>query len=244
MSRPQRIAGFGRGPAPTPPSDIAPEILRLAERLASPDAAGGRAVQFVSAREGEGASGVSRDFARAAAALGHGDVWLVELDVAAGAQFGAFRDGRHGALGAATRGSPDGSSFLQVTPSTTGREGGELLQAHPVAGTGLWVTRFRTDALRPGQKVRITGAADYWEALKAHADLVVVDAPAAESSRAAAAVAPHMDATVIVVAADNDDPAGPALLRDGLAAVGARCAGAVLTRAPRPAPRFLRALTP
>lgn len=244
MSRPRRIPGFGRGPAPEPPSDVAPEIVKLAERLAAPEGGRGRAIQFVSAREGEGTGGVARDLARSAAALGSGRVWLVELDVAAGAQFAAFREGRHGPLGAATRASPDGSSFLEVTPSTTGREAAELLQAHPVGGAGLWVTRFRTDALKPGQRVRITGSAAYWNALRDHADLVVVDAPAAETSRAAAAVAPHMDATVIVISADNDDPGGPAVLRDGLVAVGGRCAGAVLTRAPRPAPRFLRALAP
>lgn len=218
--------------------DLSDTLQVLVERL-DPPGGPARAVQFVSARTGEGASSVARAFALAAAADGR-RTWLVELDVMSGAQAAAFADGRYGPLGPAVEASPDGSAFLQVGPGpSTAR-----LAVHAVGDTGLWVTRFRGEALAPGQKVRITGDGGYWRALRAHADLVVVDAPAAERSRAAAAVAPHMDATLIVVSADNDDPSGPALLRAGLEAVGGRCAGAVLNRAPPPPPRMLRKLTP
>lgn len=234
---------------PRAPVDLSAELHDLVERLGEPAPEGARLIQFVAARSGEGTSTVARAFARAAAGRGERGVWLVELDVMAGAQFAAFSDGAYGTLGEAGRASPDDSAFFQVVPPVS--EAGApppsaaaYLEAWPLAQEKLWITRFKGERLRPGQSVRLTGAADYWRVLKPFADLVVVDAPAAERSRAAAAVAPHMDATVLVVAADNDDPSGPALLRDGLKAVGARCAGVILNRAPRRAPRFLRALAP
>ena len=234
---------------PRTPVDLSDELRDLVERLGDPAPEGGRAIQFVSARSGEGASTVARAFARAAAGRGDRGVWLVELDVMAGAQFEAFADGAYGALGEPGRASPDDSAFFQVVPpvheaGAPTPEAASYLEAWPLAADKFWVTRFKRERLRPGQSVRLTGAGDYWRALRPFADLIVVDAPAAERSRAAAAVAPHMDSTVLVVAADNDDPSGPALLRDGLKAVGGRCAGMILNRAPRRAPRFLRALAP
>ncbi len=217
--------------------DLSAEMRCLVERLGAPGPDGGRAVQFVSARSGEGASTVARAFAEAAAADGL-RTWLVELDVLAGVQAQALAASPHGPLGPSVRASPDGSLFFDVTPASSL----ELLEAHRLREAPLWVTRFRREALPAGAKVRITGSGAYWAALRANADLVVVDAPAAERSRAAAAVAPHMDATVIVVAADGDDRTGPSLLRDGIVAVGGRCAGAVLNRAPRTPPAFLRRL--
>lgn len=231
------------------PVDMSHALAGLVERLGEPAPEGGRAIQFVSARSGEGTSTVARAFARAAAGRGGRGVWLVELDVMAGAQFDAFADGAYGALGEPGRASPDDSAFFQVAPPV--HEAGapvptaaSYLEAWPVTGEKFWVTRFKAERLRPGQSVRLTGGGDYWRALKPYADLIVVDAPSAERSRAAAAVAPHMDSTVVVVSADNDDPSGPALLRDGVTAVGGRCAGVILNRVPSRPPRFLRALTP
>lgn len=234
---------------PRTPVDLSDALAGLVERLGDPATDGARAIQFVAARSGEGTSTVARAFARAAAGRGERGVWLVELDVMAGAQFEAFADGAYGPLGEPGRASPDDSAFFQVVPTiieggAPAAEAASYMEAWPLAREKFWVTRFKAERLRPGQSVRLTGVGDYWRALRPFADLIVVDAPAAERSRAAAAVAPHMDATVLVVAADNDDPSGPALLRDGLKAVGGRCAGAILNRAPRPAPRFLRALAP
>ncbi len=230
------------------PVDLSAELAGLVDRLAEPGPDGGRAIQFVSARSGEGTSTVARAFARAAAGRGDRGVWLVELDVMAGTKFQAFSEGAYGPLGEPGRARPDDSAFFQVVPPVHDGaptvEAASWLEAWPLAREKFWVTRFKAERLRPGQSVRLTGSGDYWRALRPYADLIVVDAPAAERSRAAAAVAPHMDSTVLVVAADNYDPSGPALLRDGLKAVGGRCAGAILNRAPRPAPRFLRALAP
>ena len=240
---------IGLARRPRAPVDLSAELQALVDRLGEPAPEGGRAIQFVSATRGEGTSTVARAFARAAAGRGARGVWLVELDVMAGAQFAAFADGAYGPLGEPGRAGPDDSAFFQVVPPPDEAEApppaaASYLEAWPLAGEAFWVTRFKAERLRPGQSVRLTGSGDYWRALKPFADLIVVDAPAAERSRAAAAVAPHMDATVVVVSADNDDPSGPTLLRDGVRAAGGRCAGMILNRAPRRAPRFLRALAP
>lgn len=232
---------------PPAPVDLSEDLQGLVDRLGEPGPEGGRAIQFVSARRGEGTSTVARAFARAAVGLGERGVWLVELDVLGADQFEAFADGAYGELGSPVRGSPDDSCFFTLTPPVdwTVAEGSSTatyLEAWPVQGERFWITRFAGERLPPGWRVRLTGGGDYWRALRPYADLIVVDAPAAERSRAAAATAPHMDATVIVVAADNDDPAGPALLRDGIQAVGGRCAGMILNRAPPRPPGFLRKL--
>lgn len=217
-----------------PAVDLSEEMGALAERLAPPRKGAGRAVQFVAAGRGEGASTVAREFARAAAARGEGSVWLVELDVMSGAQFDALacEPLAYGELGEAARASPDGSAFVTVDPPHLGVDGrpwpdGAWLAAYPVGEGDLWVVRLRREALVDGQEVRLTGAPDYWRALRRHAAWVVVDAPAGERSRAAALVAPHMDATLLVVAADAADAGETARLRDGIEGAGGRCAGVV-----------------
>jgi hypothetical protein len=176
-------------------------------------------------------------------------VWLIELDLMRGDQHAAIEaDPRlYGPLGPATRASADGSMFFDVSPRIKGPDGrpwpdAGYLDAFPVRGAKWWVTRFRREALRPGQTVRILNTPAYWAMMRRHADLIVVDAPAARRSRVALATAALVDANVLVVAADRRDISGPQALRDGLIQAGGRCAGLVFNRAAPDPPRFLRAL--
>jgi Mrp family chromosome partitioning ATPase len=79
--------------------------------------------------------------------------------------------------------------------------------------------------------VRIRPTPDYWTALRRHAELVVVDAPAAERSNAGLVIAPYMDFTVLVVAADGADASAAAALKDAILEAGGHCAGLVFNRA-------------
>lgn len=232
--------------------DLSEEMAELAERLGPPPAGSARAIQFLAAHSGEGTSTVARAFAdlvsRRSGARG---VWLVELDLLSGAQGEAVATEPeiYGALGAPVRASPDQTAFYDVQPATRAADGrpwppASYLSAYPVGGRRFWVTRFRKDALRGGQQVRVTDSPDYWTGLRAHAEWIVVDAPAAERSRAALSVAPHMDGTVLVVDAGGDDPAAVAMVRDQVTAVGGRCVGVVLNRATREAPAFIRRFAP
>jgi len=209
----------------------------------------GRVIQFVGAQPGEGVSTVAREFARVAARGVHRGVWLIELDLMSGGQYAAIEAEPHlyGALGPATRASADGSTFFDVSPRLRGPDGrpwpdAGYLDAFPVGRARWWVTRFRREALRPGQTARILNTPAYWNMMRRHADLVVVDAPAAQRSRVALATAALVDANVLVVAADRRDTEAPVALRDGLIQAGGRCAGLVFNRAAPEPPGFLRAL--
>lgn len=209
----------------------------------------GRAVQFVAAADGEGTSTVAREFARLAASRSARPVWLVDLDLLGDAQFQAVSldPARFGDVGGPLSASPDGSAFFAVQPPSRQPDGrawpdARYLSAHAAMDRRLWVTRFRTEALRSGQSVRILRASGWWEAVRRHADWVVIDSPSTQRSSAALALAPMMDATVLVVAAERSDAAVHAGLRDAIEASGGHCAGVVLNRVKVKAPGFLRAL--
>lgn len=229
--------------------DLTAEMTELWSRLGPGMPGRGRVIQFVSATGGEGASTVSREFARVVAGRSQRPVWLVDLDLWGGGQVEAIaRDPqRYGKLGPETAGAPGGAAFFAVTPTSRGPDGrpwpaGRYLSAHGIGGRKFWVTRFRADTVRQNQTVEIVRDEAYWTALRRHADWVIVDAPAADRSQAALVVAPLVDLSVLVVAADSGDARGPSALRDALSAAGGRCAGLVFNRAQVEPPRFLKAM--
>ncbi len=237
--------------------DLSEDMRALLERLGAPPADRGRCVQFLAARPGEGTSAVARAFAFAAAERARRGVWLVELDPLAGVQFAAIaaEPVRYGDLGEprpTAPPTPDGApvpSLFHVEPPTVGADGrtwpdAAYLDAYPVGERRLWLARFRREALRPGQRVELSPGDGWWRALAAHADWVVVDAPAFARSRAGIDAARAMDATFLVVSAEAGDPRGPTHVRDALAAAGGHCPGVVLNRAPPPLPRALQRFAP
>lgn len=231
--------------------DLTAEMAELWTSLGAPPRGRAMTIEFIAARDGEGVSTVAREFAFHAARRVGRRVWLVDLDLMGQTQAtGIDRDRvRYGELGAAASATPDGSMFFTVQPALKRPDGrawpdARYISAHAVAGTSLWVTRFRREALRERQGVHVTPAGDYWRALRRHADIVVVDAPAAGRSQAGLTVAPNMDAVVMVVAADEGDAGAPALLRDALADAGAHVAGIFVNRVQVSAPPFLRGAIP
>lgn len=235
--------------------DLTSEMARLAASLgplAYAQAPGhGRILQFASARRGEGVSTVAREFARFSAHQLRRPVWLVDLDLMNGGQFDTLAANPHrfGRMGGAAGASPDGSVFFTIQPQARDPDGrpvppARYLVAHPVGGANLWVTRFRRDRLAPGQQVRLTPGSGWWDVMRRHAELIVVDAPSAEFSPAAAMIAPSCDATVLVVAADAGDARSPALLKSAIAAAGGRVAGLFFNRVQVELPPVLRAVLP
>ena len=231
--------------------DLASEMAQLWTSLGPPIPGYGRVIAFVAAEPGEGVSTISREFAAFAAERVKRNVWLVELGAPACTQVRALVEERtrYGPLGREAAGSPDGSAFFAVRPAMRGPDGrpwpnGRYLAAHRVANRRLWVTRFRRELMRPGQTVQVVPSNAYWSALRKHADLVVIDAPAASASQAALTVAPYADVTVLVVAADKGDMERAAVLKDSIIAAGGRCAGVVFNRTRADAPRFLKAILP
>ena len=224
--------------------DLTVEMAQLwaSLRPASPvHASAPQVIQFVAAASGEGTSTVAREFARFAAARAQRPVWLIETDLTAGVQHREITEHAHvyGAMGRQTAASPDGSCFFAVQPPAVAPDGRPwpasrylvaFPVAHPMGGPGFWVTRFRREALRPGQTVQLLPSGDYWNALRRHAELIVIDSPSADHSIAARTLAPLVDTTVLVMAGDRGDPAAASQLKSVLIEAGGRCAGVVLNR--------------
>jgi hypothetical protein len=232
-------------------SEMADLWATLGAASAPPGRERGRLIEFIAARAGEGTSTVAREFAFHAARAHNRRVWLIDLDLMGQTHAEAFarEPARFGALGPPASATPDGTMFFTVQPPLKRPDGRDwpdsrYISAHAVGVGTLWVTRFRRDAMRGRQGVHVTPAPGYWNALRRHADLVVVDAPAADRSQAGITLAPLMDDVVLVLAADERDTAAPVELRDDLEAVGARCAGLFVNRVQVDAPGFLRGAIP
>jgi hypothetical protein len=197
-----------------------------------------RIIQVTAARRGEGASTIARALAQHAARKLGRSVWLVDLDLANSAQYAALLGDlrRYGELSGPMRGSPDGSAFFRLEPPAFGATGqqvadGDYLLAHRIGVARWWVTRFMRERLTGRQAARIEPTADYWSALRRHADVVIVDGPPAEASGAALAVAPFMDQIVLVVSAEEPTLQTPARYRDALSSAGGPLAGLFVNRA-------------
>ena len=231
--------------------DLSAEMAELWTSLGAPAPGRPSVIQVVAARHGEGVSTVARELALYAA-LGAGrSVWLVDMDLLASPQHSALRThpGRFGGLGPAATATPNGAMFFTVRPQgrdVAGRAWPDAgyLAAHKSGRARLWVTRFRREALLPGQTVHVLAKPDYWDAMRGHADVVIVDAPAADRSQAAVTIAPFVDQTVLVVAADETDIQARLRLRDAITGAGGRVAGLFFNRAVVAPPRFLRGILP
>lgn len=231
--------------------DLSAEMAGLWASLGAPTGGAGRVIQFVAARRGEGTSTVARELAAFVARRAGRSVWLVDLDLLTSGQYAAVASSeeRYGPLGGATAATPDGSVFFTIQPPLTDPNGApwppsRYLTGHRVGEARWWVTRFRRDALRGRQTVHILRSGDYWAALRKFADLVIVDAPSADRSQAALTVAPFVDQTVLVVAADEADAKPPALLRNALLSSGGEVGGLFFNRSTVDPPGFLKAVLP
>lgn len=194
---------------------------------------------------------MARELALYAAKRANRSVWLVDLDLMGSPQHAAIaaQNDRYGQLGQAVTASPNGAMFFTVQPPARTADGKPIsdaryLAGHRVGAARWWVTRFQREALKGRQGVHILPTGDYWTALRKFADLIVVDSPSAERSQAAVTVAPFMDQTILVVAADEPDVRAPAQLRDAINGAGGHVAGLFFNRATVQPPAFLKALLP
>jgi Mrp family chromosome partitioning ATPase len=229
--------------------DLNAEMADLWASLNGAQPGRARVVQMVAARPGEGTSTVARELALFAARRAGRSVWLVDLDLFASPQHAAIAadPAHYGALGPTAAASPDGSIFFTIQPASRTPAGqpwpaARYLAAHRVGQARWWVTRFRREALKPRQSVHVLPGPAYWDALRKYADLVIVDCPSIDRSKAALTLAPFMDETVLVVATDEADTRAPVKLRDDITGAGGRVAGLFVNRVAVEPPSFLKAL--
>ncbi|MFT3996977.1 MAG: transcriptional regulator [Asticcacaulis sp.] len=225
--------------------DLTREMADLMAALKSGANAGparGRALMFVSAHESEGVSTVAREYARCEAAFAERPVWLIDADLRRQGQLDTILEeaDRFGPPGPVSAATPDGSVFFAVSPKALNDAGQPIpdhhyLIARPFLDKRLWVTRIRDHLLTGGQRLRLFEASSYWQALRRHAQTIVVDVPSLERSNAAVQLAPLMDGVIMVVSEGEGDIEARLTLRDEIEQAGGRFLGMVFNKSSAPA---------
>lgn len=197
--------------------------------VAAATGGGGAAVMFVGARSDVGISEVARAFAEVAAARAARAAWLVDLDFFGPGQFAAY-----GGEQAAMKGPFDMTfatqPFWRAQPKAAdGSQGEGALVSFRTPVPKLFVSRFNRAALQAGQKMQVSPAPSYWQAVRKAIDMTVVDAPAREYSRAGLALVPDMDGVILVIDSQISDVRESIDLRDEIIGRGGRCLGIVVT---------------
>ncbi len=213
--------------------DLRPDLATLwsvATRLRPQQ--GARTVMFVAARSGEGTSSMAASFALMAAEHAERTAWLVDLELTRNAAFTAFETGF--ASGGARPGRAYDAALgcapmYELMPAAQGGTA-KLLTAHPVTGTRLLVTRFRTGRVARGQTVRLRSQPGWWRALRRSTDWIVVDAPALDRSDVALDVASEADGVVLVVQAESTGAEEVAEAQLAIESRGGYVIGVVLNR--------------
>lgn len=222
--------------------DLTREMADLMEALkggARASATGrGRAILFVAACGGEGVSTVAREYARCEAAFAKRPVWLIDADLRRQSQLEAVLDepARFGPPGPVSAATPDGSVFFALSPKALDENrqpvsDSQYLIARSFLDKRLWVTRIRDHLLLPGQKTRLFEQSSYWQALRPHAQAILVDAPAFDRSDAALQLAPLMDGVVMVVSEGEGDVDARLSLKTEIEQAGGRLLGMVYNKA-------------
>lgn len=207
-------------------------VWRAASRMTAKQG-NGRSVMFIAARDDEGTSSVAASFALLAEKRVQKTAWLVDLDVRRNAAFKAFEEGFADGIGAPGRAfdaSLRQEQIYSIVPRVAGGSDDKLLTAHEIQGARLLVTRFRNERLRQGQRVQIRTAPNWWRALRAVADWIVVDAPSLERSPAGLAMASQMDSVILVVEADKTSAEDVVAARREIEAHGGEIVGVTMNR--------------
>ena len=208
-------------------------LWRASGRLTT--ARGGRAIMFMSAESGEGTSSIAASFALMTAERARRTTWLVDLNLHQNRAYQAFEKGFADGVGKPGR-AYDAALGVPAIYDIIGADASvktprnKLLGVHQVEGTRLLVTRFRTDRLEKGERVRLSTRPDWWQALRRAADWVIVDAPALSASGVGLAMASQMDGVVIVVQSDRTHPDAVIALRAEIEDHGGHVLGITMNR--------------
>ncbi|MEO0465972.1 MAG: hypothetical protein AAF216_05480 [Pseudomonadota bacterium] len=210
-------------------------VWRAAQMAGPPG--GGRAIMFVGTCEPAEVSSLAASFAWLCAERGQGPVWLLDLDFRSNPMFQGFDDGFAGdaarpgrAFDARLGGPPLYSSTSGGAVKTrVGADPDKLLSFHAVTGSRLLVSRFRTEALAPGQRLVFSRQSGWWRAARSKADWIIVHAPPTQGSGAALSMAGDVDGTIMAIEADKTGLDAAFDLRDDVEAEGGRVIGTVMT---------------
>ena len=182
----------------------ASQLLHTLQR----DRTDGVVIQLMSTRSGEGVSTTVRDLCLVAAGSNAMQTLLLAAESPAARAVDWPRDiyGMPADLRPIADG-PENLDMLRVGPSS-------LVVAAPPSGLRLQP---------PGWSALI-------QALRPRFELVIIDSPPLDRAFTGIVLAPHMDATVLVVAAESTRASAVRTLRDRLAEAGSNTAGVILNK--------------
>ena len=190
-----------------------------------------RSVMFVGAHPRTGTSLVARNFALAAAAHEQSPVLLVDMTGKENTQFNWFMQ-HHQEQGGAYSYEVDPARLPQRGPWTHhGSNGGTPLPAFRC----YWFERINVavstcyGAEQPPM-LDLQAQEAFWNELHRFFELIVVDCPPRSEGVECTALAPYIDATVLVISAEDTRVPVAAHLRDELEATGARIPGIVFNK--------------
>ena len=172
------------------------------------DHTAGVAVQLIATRNGEGVSTLVRDLCLVAA--GHGGMRTLLLAAEAPGRRAADWARSIYGMPADLRPIGDGPAELDMLRVGTS----PLVLAAPV----------------PGATLQPPAWAGLVRGLRARFDLVMTDSPALQRAFTGIVLAPHLDATVLVVSAESTRASAVRTLRDRLAESGGTTAGVILNK--------------
>lgn len=223
-------------------------LQSVLSQLCMPARGDGRAPVFaiVSADTGAGTSYVARNMALLAAkhySAYNQRVALIDFDITNQQQAAYFRSPACIAEYGEPMGPYDATfqvpPFWEVSPDgvdDSGRRKSTALYGglHLIGGSGLAVTEFRWSEVKAGQSVHIAAAREYWNTIRDHFALVIIDTPAFDRTDIALTVVPEADKTVIVCGADMASHPSQQALSERITAADGRCAGMVVNAGPAP----------
>lgn len=194
----------------------------------------GRIFAVSSGLDGAGTSYVARNLALAAAASGF-SVCLADMDLSNSAQYAAFSDPQMQAQYGALEGPYDAAfgadPFWNISPSIVNEHGvretnGAYMGLHLVGQTGLCVTQFLWDKLKPGQSVHIGEARGYWNALRDRYAMSFIDVPATGRSEVGMTVFGEVDGTIMIT--DSAQNTANNQMLSSISQSRGQCIGAIL----------------
>jgi len=193
----------------------------------------GAVLAFVGVTGGCGTSTCARAFSRLIAPNAARGVWLFDLDFYVNEQYKIFASPAanrvYGGIGAPLDPTLKMDPFWRVSllsHTANKRENAHYMTLHQIGSHRLFVSRFRTEALRIGQDIHITRAPAYWQRMRDAIDLAVIDVPARDRSRSILRIAPDVDG-VILVAEPQTHPRQLISLQREIEAAGGTCLGLV-----------------
>ncbi|MGD2132022.1 MAG: hypothetical protein PVI23_04470 [Maricaulaceae bacterium] len=204
-------------------SELVDQLTGQYGQLGAPE----RLIAFASVREDRLRALTASTFARQAAARSGGGACLFDLDLVGERHYRAIAEGpdaaRFGPLVPEDRMNGAPPFWRAEAPGGIAPErNASMLRLYRLAAAPLIVSRFHGEALPETARVTLIDQPAYWRAARKLADAVVVDAPDATRSKAAALIARRADLVVIVARREDRRLAEAGKLREHLEKNGAK----------------------